>query len=185
MDNSQNTPNTPAPRDEVAVPSFTTTVFSDGSTFDYENGYQSNGAPAATRDRTEIPKIVKSHSIFTAGRVIGLLGSLLIASLLLAAAAAIITGAQRIENWEVLKDGVNDSGQVEVVQSTDPSNLIVKRPDGTMFNCDVSMISNGGDPVGLVFCAEGNSATFTIPLRRDPSNILYMAPLEEIEKFQK
>lgn len=170
---------------QIAAAPANTTVFSDGSTFDYENGYKSNGATPATRDRAENPKIVKSHSIFTAGRVVGFLGSLLILTLLAAVAHTAVSAMQAAENWNVLKAGVNDSGQVEVVQSTAPSNLIVKRPDGTMFNCDVSMISNGGDPVGLVFCAEGEPATFSIPLRRDPSNVLYMAPLEEIEEFEK
>lgn len=170
---------------QIAAASDNTTVFSDGSTFDYENGYKSNGAAPATRDRTESPKIVKSHSILTANRWLGFLGSLLILSLIAAALMAVVTGLQRTENWEVLKEGVNESGQVEVVQTTAPSNLIVKRPDGSMFNCDVSMISNNGDPVGLVFCADGGPATFSIPLRRDPANVLYMAPLEEIEEFEK
>lgn len=170
---------------QIAAAPANTTVFSDGSTFDYENGYKSNGAAPATRDRAENPTIVKSHSILTAGRVLGFLGSLLILALLTALAYTVVSAIQTAENWKVLKAGVNESGQVEVVQSTSPSNLIVKRPDGTMFNCDVSMISNGGDPVGLVFCAEGEPATFSIPLRRDPSNVLYMAPLEEIEEFEK
>ena len=170
---------------QIAAAPAATTVFSDGSTFDYENGYKSNGAAPATRDRAESPKIVKSHSIFTTGRMIGLVGSLLILALLMAIAGTVVEGIQKAENWNVLKAGVNESGQVEVVQTTAPSNLIVKRPDGSMFNCDVSMISNNGDPVGLVFCADGGPATFSIPLRRDPANVLYMAPLEEIEEFEK
>lgn len=170
---------------QIAAAPAATTVFSDGSTFDYENGYKSNGAAPATRDRAESPKIVKSHKVVTAGRVMGVLIGLLGLSLLVTFVALAMSIVQLSENWNVLKAGVNESGQVEVVQTTAPSNLIVKRPDGSMFNCDVSMISNGGDPVGLVFCADGGPATFSIPLRRDPSNIFYMAPLEEIEEFEK
>lgn len=168
------------------------TVFSDGSTFDYENGYKNNGAPIATRDRTENPTIVKSHKIVTAGRVLGVLGSLLMLAVLLAVAYTAVASFQRAENWQVLKAGVNEAGQVEVVQVAD-GDLIVKHPSGGLFKCDVSMISNNGDPLGLVFCGQGQSAegqgpapaTFSIPLRRDPSNVLYMAPLEEIEEFEK
>lgn len=159
-----------------------TTVFSDGSTFDYENGYKSNGAPVATRDRTEAPTIVKSHQVITAGRVLGVLVSLLVIFLLAMAAGSGMQSVQKIENWEALKAGVNDTEQVEVVQATAPSNLIVKRPDGGNFNCNVSMISNNGNPVGLVFCAPGGPATFSIPLPHDPANLFYVAPSKDSDK---
>jgi hypothetical protein len=166
-----------------AVPAGTT-VFSDGSTFDYENGYQSNGAPVATRDRTESPTIAKSQTIFNSGLVWKLVGWVLVLAAITFALFVAVLNMQKDENINVIKAAINESGQAEVVQSVD-GGLILKDSKGTEFKCDVSMISNGGDPVGHVFCAEGQPATYSIPLRRDPANILYMAPLEEIEEFEK
>jgi hypothetical protein len=160
------------------------TVFSDGSTFDYENGYQSNGAPVATRDRTEKTTITKSHTIFNRGLVLKLVGLVLVLAAIVFALFVAVLNMQKDENLNVIKAAINESGKAEVVQSVD-GGLILKDSKGAEFKCDVSMISNGGDPVGHVFCAEGQPATFSIQLRRDPSNILYMAPLEEIEEFQK
>lgn len=168
---------------QIADAPANTTVFSDGSTFNYEEGYKSNGAPVATRDRTENPTIVKSHQIVTAGRVLGVFMSLVIFTVLTLGVLAGTHDIQRSENWNALKAGVNDSGQVEVVQATAPSNLIVKRPDGSNFKCDVSMISNNGNPVGLVFCGQGGApATFSIPLPHDPANIFYVAPPKDNKK---
>lgn len=161
-----------------------TTVFSDGSTFDYLNGYQNNGAPLATRDRTEKPTIAKSHTIFTNGSGFKFVGWVLVLSAIAFAILVAVSNIQKAENLNILKTGVNDSGQVEVVQFSD-GDLILKDRNGSMFKCDVSLISNGGDPVGNVFCVNGQPATFSIPLRRDPSNILYNAPLSEIEEFEK
>jgi hypothetical protein len=167
---------------QIAEAPDSTTVFSDGSTFSYEEGYKSNGAPAATRDRTEVPTIVKSYKIVTVGRVVGILFSLLILTVLAIGAVTVVNSIQKTENWHALKAGVNDSEQVEVVQATSPSNLIVKRPDGGNFNCNVSMISNNGNPVGLVFCAPGGPATFSIPLPHDPANVFYVAPAKDADK---
>jgi hypothetical protein len=161
-----------------------TTVFSDGSTFDYENGYQSNGAVVATRDRTEKLTIAKSHTIFTNGLGYKFVGWVLILGAIAFALWIGIFNMQRTENINVLKEGVNASGQAKVVQFHE-GDLILKDSRGATFRCDVSMISNAGDPVGHVFCAEGQSATFSIPLRRDPNNIFYSAPLDEIEEFTK
>jgi hypothetical protein len=161
-----------------------TTVFSDGSTFDYVNGYQSNGAPVATRDRAETPTIAKSHAVFNSGLVLKSVGWVLALAAIAFALFVAVLNMQADENINVVKAAINESGQAEVVQRVD-GGLILKDPKGATFKCDVSMISNGGDPVGHVFCAEGQPATFSIPLRRDPSNILYMAPLEEIEEFEK
>jgi hypothetical protein len=95
-----------------------------------------------------------------------------------------VLNMQATENMNVIKAVINESGRAEVVQHDD-GGLILKDSKGATFKCDVSMISNGGDPVGHVFCAEGQPATYSIPLRRDPANILYMAPLEEIEEIEK
>lgn len=161
-----------------------TTVFSDGSTFDYENGYQSNGAPVATRDRTGQLAIAKSHTIFSNALVLKLVVVVLVLATISFALFLAVLNMQKDENINVVIDGINKSGQAEVVQNVD-GGLILKDSKGAEFKCELSMISNGGDPVAHVFCAEGQPATFSIQLRRDPSNILYMAPLEEIEEFGK
>lgn len=161
-----------------------TTVFSDGSTFDYENGYQNNGAPVATRDRTEKPTIVKSHTIFTNGLGYTFVGLVLVLVAIGFAAFVGISNMQMNENINAVKAGINQSGKAEAVGFVD-GNLIVKDPKGGVFKCEVSMISNAGDPVGHIFCAPGQSATFSIPLQHDPDNILYTAPLKETKKFEK
>lgn len=154
------------------------TVFSDGSTFDYENGYQSNGAPVATRDRTENPTIVKSHKIFTAARVVGTSVLLILAFLTAGLLLTIVSAVQRSDNSQALKAGVNNSGQVEVIQTTSTNSIIVKRPDGGVFKCDVEVVSKDSVPTGLVFCSPGSPATFSIPLPHDPNNVFYSAPTE-------
>lgn len=162
---------------QIAAASANTTVFSDGSTFDYENGYQSNGAPVATRDRTENPKIVKSHKIFTLSHIMWITGFPIILSIPFFLAMAILSDVQRTENINALKDGINNSGEVKVVQMA-KDGVIVSRPDGSVFKCDVSVISKDTVPTGLVFCAAGGPATFQIPLPHDPNNVFYDAPDE-------
>jgi hypothetical protein len=185
MNNTQNIPDGPSYLPEAnPKASKAMTVFSDGSTFDYENGYQNNGAPVATRDRTENPTIVKSHTVFNSDLVFRLVGWTLVIAAIAVALLFGVSNMQRSENINVIKKAITKSEQLEVAQF-DNDVLFVKDSKGAMFKCDVSMISNNGDPVGLVFCADGGPAALSIPLRRDPSNILYMAPLEEIEEFQK
>lgn len=160
-----------------------TTVFSDGSTFDYVNGYQNNGAPLATRDRTAKPTIAKSHTIFTNGSGFKFVGWVLVLAAIGFAAFIGVSNMQMNENINAVKAGINESGKAEVVAFID-GNLIVKDSNSGVFKCEVSMISNAGDPVGHVFCAPGQSATFSIPLQRDPDNILYTAPLKEIKDLR-
>jgi hypothetical protein len=174
----------PANLDEtIARASHGTTVFSDGSTFDYENGYRSNGATIATRDRTVAPRIVKSHKIVTLSRVLGVLLSLTVLTLLASFAFLLVAVFQGVENIKAVKAGINESSQVEVVQTTGNGEIIVKdAAAGNMFKCDVSIVSNGGNPTGLVFCAgEGKPATFSIPVPHDPKNIFYVAPDKDAE----
>lgn len=155
-----------------------TTVFSDGSTFDYENGYQSNGAPAATRERADKPAIVKSHKIFTMSRLLGIFLSLVALGGLLSVGVISMFLIQQIANMEALKTGINNSGQATVVEDTGDA-ILVERPDGGIFKCAISLVSDNGHPTGLVFCASGGPATFTIPLPHDPNNVFYSAPTTE------
>lgn len=183
MNNSENIPNAPAPLDEgiAATPAANaaaTTVFSDGSTFDYENGYQNNGAPVATRDRTEHPTIVKSHKILTGDRIFIVFGSLMALFLIAGFIAFGVYSFQKMDNKNALKAGVEESGQVKIVQSAEDT-FLLKRPDGSFFKCAVSYVSNNDGPLGLVFCTPGGPATFTIPVPHDPVNVFYVAPVKD------
>jgi hypothetical protein len=174
MNNSQNLPNNTPLEETIANAPHDTTVFSDGSTFDYENGYQNNGAPVATRERPEHPTIVKHHKIITANRVIGFATGLFAFFFLLVLPVVCGIGhVQSVENWNAVKDGINKSGQVEFVQAVDESSILVKRPDGSLFKCDVSMASNNDKPTGFVFCAPGSPATFSISLPHNPNGFFY------------
>ena len=146
-----------------------TTVFSDGSTFDYENGYQSNGAPVATRDRIENPKIIKSHRIVTLPLVLGIVGTIAALFLIFLCVVLGMRLSQRAENISAIKTGIDNSGQVKIVQMEE-NKVFVQRPDG-VFKCDYSVVSNKGIPTSLVFCSPGGPATFSIPLPHDPSNV--------------
>ena len=165
---------TPDLRARISDAPANTTVFSDGSTFDYENGYQSNGAPVATRDRTENPVIVKSHRVVTLPRVIGFAGIIVAIYLVLICIVLGVRISQRAENSNALKEGIESTGQVKVTQMAD-NEIFVKRPDGSIFKCDHSVISNNDVPTGLVFCSPGGPATFSIPLPHDPNNVFYTA----------
>lgn len=169
---------------QISAASPKTTVFSDGSTFDYENGYQSNGAPVAVRDRTENPTIVKSHTIFTDGLGFQIVGWVLVVLAIVSAILIGISNIQKAENINALKAGVNASGKAKVVQFDD-GDLIVTDSRGSTFKCNVSMISNDGEPVAHVFCAPGQSAAFSIALPHDPSNVFYTRPTHETKKFAK
>lgn len=183
MNNSQNTPDDMTPPDEelsqteLDARAAATTVFSDGSTFDYENGYQNNGAPVATRDREEKPTIVKSHQILTSDRVITAFLSLFTLFLIVGSAYAAVSSFHHRDNMNALRAGVDGSGQVKIVQIT-ANDAVVKRPDGSLFNCSVSFVSDSGNPAGLVFCNPGSPATFTIPLPHDPTNVFYVGPTD-------
>ena len=160
------------------------TVFSDGSTFDYENGYQNNGAPTPTRD-TPAPKIVKYHKIFTFERlsiIFSIIFFALFALLCLAATAvAVIGGIHETENWNTFKDAVNNSNQqVTVIGDSDHHHeMLLKRPDGSTFKCDVSFVSNDNKSTGYGFCAPGGPATFTVPVPHDPNSIFSSAIASE------
>lgn len=183
MNNSQNTPDDTTPPDEelsqtqLDARAAATTVFSDGSTFDYENGYQNNGAPVATRDREEKPTIAKSHKIFTGDRVAVAFIWLLTLLVVVGGVFMTVFNFQNGENTKALRAGVDNAGQVKIVQITE-GDVVVKRPDGSIFKCAVSYVSDNGHPVGLIFCSPGSPATFTIQLPHDPTNLFYVGPTD-------
>lgn len=184
MNNSHNTPDDTTPPDEelsqtqLDARAAATTVFSDGSTFDYENGYQNNGAPVATRDREEKPTIAKSHKIFTGERLLITFLSAMILAVVAGGALFGVSSFQHIENNDALRAAVNGSDQVKIVQIS-KDDALVKRPDGSFFKCAVSYASDNGHPVGLLFCTAGGPSTFTIPLPHDPNNLFYTGPTDK------
>lgn len=150
------------------------TVFSDGSTFDYENGYKSNGA-VATRDR-DVPKIVKTGAILSPAKWLALILSVLAA---LVTATLIIVGIsifQQKQNDYAVADGINSTGQAQVIDKVRHGNgdtiLLRNAQDNSVYKCDVSVV-NETSPTGLVFCIPGQQATFTVPVPHDPDNIFY------------
>lgn len=156
-----------------------TTVWSDGSTFDYENGYRSNGAPTATRDR-EAPKIVKTTKILTKEvflDILGAMGFLLIVAMIGITLTLIVGGTVSMqhnkENRAAIVEGINDSGMGTVVDGKlinegGKNYALIQRAEG-VFKCEVSTADvkyPEGDevPTGFVFCLPGQSANFTVEL---------------------
>ena len=180
----------------IANASPETTVFADGSTFDYENGYRSNGAPVATRDRTDAPKIVKTGVIMTASVWGTVLTTLLITTILalfvaigVGVVGGIISGFHAIDNKKAVVAGINDSGMGSVVGNTlqnEDGNVfaLIENGDGT-FKCEVDFATTTTapegkrTPTGYVFCAPGGPASFSIPVPYDPTDISYEAPKED------
>lgn len=151
------------------------TVFSDGSTFDYENGYKSNGA-VATRDRT-VPKIVKTGAILSPNELLALILSVLAA---LITATLILVGLaifQQNRNDYAVADGINSTGQAQVIDKVrheggQATVLLRNAQDNSIYKCDVSIV-NESSPTGLVFCIPGQQATFSVPVPHDPDNVFY------------
>lgn len=160
-----------------------TTVFSDGSTFDYENGYKSNGAPVATRDRKEAPSIVKTGAFITFTEFTYAFIALL---LLLTVAAAVVCGAALAQisgNKAAIEHSMNESGQAKVLAfSMDEGEIILKNSqNGAVYACDISVASDE-QPTAFIFCEPGKAATFSIPVPHDPSDVFYTAPKEDTHK---
>jgi hypothetical protein len=200
---TKETSTTAALNARIASASPETTVFSDGSTFDYENGYQSNGAPIATRDRKDIPKIVKTGVVMTSVRWVIALMTLIVLGIVSFLAVMVTSLVQAHENYETIVKTINDSGQVEVVDG----DIMKKLDSGTILlsysdevtKCDISIAtktdvvftdtvdnhtmeadtSKVETPMAYVFCSPGDVASISIPVPHDPDNIFYVAPAKE------
>jgi hypothetical protein len=156
------------------------TIFSDGSTFDYVNGYQSNGAPVATRDRTDLPTIAKTGALMS----INTLANLIILALTLLVVAAFtafgLSTYHAQANEKAIIENINLTGQAVVIgndiQSTESGDILVVRDqsDNNIYKCEVVTVL---DPTAkaLIFCNPG-PVNFSIPVPYDPSNIFYTTP---------
>lgn len=179
------TKETPAPKNsdkeyssKVARP----TVFSDGSTFDYVNGYQSNGAPTRSRNSTPA-RIVKSGAIMSVNSLANLLIALLLATLLGFVAWHGAKAYHEQANEKTIISNINLSGQAEVlgdkILKQDGKNTIIVRDlaDKNTYKCDVLVVTED-TATALVFCNPG-PANFTIPVPYDPENIFYTTPKQD------
>lgn len=176
MSKEINHPNNPA---DTVRP----TVFSDGSTFDYVNGYQSNGAPTRSRDSAPA-KIAKTGAIMSPNGLSALITALLLAVLLSFVTYGGFTAFHKQANERNIVSIINSSGQAEVVggkiQDNDGKQTVIVRDlaDKGIYQCDVSIVR---DPtaIAFVFCSLPNPANFTIPVPYDPSDIFYTTPKQD------
>lgn len=150
----------------LANAEYDTTVYSDGSTYDPRNGYQSNGAPIRGKD-DPAPQVVKRRSLFRPGYLItyAIPTTLILAFVVLVGFGAFMSFQKA--NWaQTVRDDINSTGVVEVLSFEDKGDavVLVERASGDHFKCDVSYAKSGDERLGLVFCTPGSPATFTVNL---------------------
>lgn len=152
-----------------------TTVFADGSTFDYEHGYRSNGA-VPDRHREKPVRIVKTGEILPLKSALTILYALIALLVVAIAAAGLVKMVHNVENDRTIEGIVKITGAAEVVKKTSagPHEKLVIRnsQDNSLYACDVEYI-NEGVSTALIFCSPGGPSTFSIPLPYDPENIFY------------
>ena len=152
-----------------------TTVFADGSTFDYEHGYRSNGA-VPDRHRAEPVRIVKTGEIVSLKTALHILYSLIALLVIAIVAAGVVKMVHNAENERTIEGIMKIAGGAEVVKKTavgpHDSLVIRNKQDNSLYSCDVEYV-NDGVSTALIFCAPGGPATFSIPLPYDPENIFY------------
>lgn len=142
-----------------------TTVFADGSTFDYTEGYKSNGAPTMTRDRISAP-IVKTYRngyVLFAIVVMSLL-ALIAFQIYTSFNSAMRTAETSSTNKDVVKaqndmilDGIEASGGVVVDEIYDGWSSRLDRvlirfgEEGNATPCYVTVATDGTEK-GFVDC---------------------------------
>lgn len=178
------TKETPNPKNaEAEVKAVRPTVFSDGSTFDYVNGYQSNGAPAATRDRTEVPRIAKAGALMSTNTLANIMIAFILLAVLAFASFLGFTSFHNQANEKAIVSLINTSGQAEVIGGKilkeGDRNIVVVRDSGDnkVYRCDVHVVVETS-ATGLVFCNPGE-VNFTLPVPYDPANIFYTTPAQD------
>lgn len=158
-----------------------TTVFADGSTFDYEHGYRSNGA-VVDRHRKEPARIVKTGEILPLKTALKVLYALIAILVIAIVAAGVVKMVHNAENERTIEGIMKVTGGAEVVSKTSvgPHDTLVIRnnKDHGLYKCDVEYV-NEGVSTALIFCAPGAAATFSIPLPYDPENIFYTGPTKD------
>lgn len=158
------------------------TLFSDGSTFDYVNGYQSNGA-TASRDKAPA-KIVETGALLSSNSWSAIIIALMLALLLGIVSFIGFHAYHEQANERAIVNNINSSGQAEVVggkvHNEDGTSTVVVRDlgDKGIYKCDVSIVR---DPTAnaLVFCSKPNPANFSIPVPYDPNDIFYTTPKQD------
>lgn len=158
------------------------TVFSDGSTFDYVNGYQSNGA-IATRDKAPA-KIVETGALMSSNAWSAILTAILLAALLALITYGGFNAYHKQANERAIINNINVSGQAEVVggkihDEGGQSTILIRDPsDQGVYKCDVD-IARTPTATAFIFCAKPNPANFTLPVPYDPNDIFYTTPKQD------
>lgn len=158
------------------------TVFSDGSTFDYVNGYQSNGS-TASRDKAPA-KIVQTGAVMSPNALSALIIALLLATLLTIVTIAGFKAYHEQANERAIVNTINSSGQAEVVggkiHNEGGASTVVVRDlaDKEIYKCDVSIVRNP-TATAFVFCSKPNPANFAIPVPYDPADVFYTTPKQD------
>jgi hypothetical protein len=158
-----------------------TTVFADGSTFDYEHGYRSNGA-VPDRHRKEPVRIVKTGEVVSFKTALNILYALIAILIIAIVAAGVVKMVHNAENERTIEGIMKTTGAAEVVKksSVGPHETLVIRnkQDKGLYSCDVEYV-NEGVSTALIFCSPGGPSNFSIPLPYDPENIFYTGPSQD------
>lgn len=163
--------------------SLSSVVWEDGSSFDYENGYSSNGA---VRDKNRIEPVrytaeTKSKNGKYFGLGLLLLGTFLIIASLIAAmfftvgeSSKAAKGADRnnaaIKEYLVKHEGLYVVKINHENQGMLTNRILLQNKNGQTFNCAVEAADNEFIANAYIFCEEGKSATFTVSL---PEKVSY------------
>lgn len=163
--------------------SLSSVIWEDGSSFDYENGYSSNGA-VRDKNRTK-PVRYTAETRSKNGKYFGLglllLGTLLVIASLIAAMFFSIAesskaekGADRnnaaIKEYLVKHEGLYVVKMNHENQGMLTNRILIQNKNGQTFNCAVEAADNEFIANAYVFCQEGAPATFTVSL---PEKVSY------------
>lgn len=170
MTTTSNTPTPPPP----AARGLLGTVWEDGSSFDYENGYSANGATPETK-RTKPAKFSKStranNSSLLALGVVGIVILSLLTVMVLSIMLATKAGEAADRNNAAIKEYIHKQDGLYVVDMKNEkkhsltNEVILQNNDGNIFKCDVEAADNEFMANAYVFCGPaGDPATFNIAL---------------------
>lgn len=148
------------------------TIWEDGSSFDYENGYSANGVePTLNRDKpVRVSKATRSNN-----------ATLVAVSLFFTALAAIITVLALLlvaigtatstadKNTAALQEKISEQDayvvKMERPKSTEiPKTVILQNNRGDVIKCDVSAADNELVASAYVFCGPNGTPAVKIPL---------------------
>lgn len=149
-----------------------TTVFADGSTFSYSEGYKSNGAPVRTRDSKpspivktwKMPRPSATESVLILGVVafiVLILGSLVI---------GILASMSEVANHKAVIEVVEEQGATVVGDKIVKGEALIRFGEDKVVPCDVDYRFDDDTPKGFVSCAQG-ADVLIVDVPFNPSNV--------------